>query len=49
MAGQQQSAVSTVAETDAAAANSATPIPATGIELVSIVRTVSSGRLARYW
>ncbi len=41
--------MSAVAETDAAAANSATMIPATGIELVSIVRIVSSGCLARYW
>ena len=42
-------AVSTVADTEAAAANSATAIPATGIELVSMLRIVSSGRLARYW
>ncbi len=41
------SAVSAVAAMDAAAANNATPTPATGIELVSIVRMVSSGLRAR--
>ena len=46
---QQRPAVSVVAETDAAAAKSATMTPATGIVLVSIVRIVSSGRFARYW
>ncbi len=39
----------TVAETEAAAADNATTIPATGIVLVSIVRIVRSGRLLRYW
>lgn len=43
------SAVNAVAATDAAAAKSARPTPATGIELVSIVRTVSNGRRARNW
>ena len=43
------SAVSTVAETDAAAANRATMMPAIGMVLVSISRIVSSGLRARYW
>ena len=41
--------MSTVADTDAAAANSATMMPAIGIVLVSISRIVSRGFLARYW
>ena len=42
-------AVRAVAATDAAAANSATPTPATGIELVKTERTVNSGRRALNW
>ena len=41
--------MSAVADTEAAAANSATTMPATGIVLVSIVRIVKSGRFARNW
>ncbi len=42
-------AVSAVAETEAAAASSASTIPATGIVEVSISRIVSSGFFAVAW
>src|SRR5580693_8715068 len=42
-------AVSSVADTDAAAANNATTIPATGIVLVSMLLIVSKGFLRNDW
>ncbi len=44
-----RSAVSTVADTDAAAADRATMMPAIGTVLPSISRIVRRGFLARYW